>query len=96
LSDICIHHPHSLGVERARAVVDHLILKIRERYPHALHQICWNHERTAATVSGRGVTGTFEIGSRHLAVEIKLSRLMRPLRHKAERKIREKLHEYFT
>jgi putative polyhydroxyalkanoate system protein len=96
LSEICIHHPHSLGVERAREIIDALLLKLHERHPHALHEVRWNRERTAATVAGRGVSGSFEIGAAHLAVHLKLGLLVRPLKQKAEARIREKLQEHFS
>ena len=95
MSDICIRHPHAMGLERAREVVDWLIAAFKERYPQALLEVRWNQERTAATVSGRGVKGSFAIGASHLLVEISLGRLLKPLRPQAERKIRDKLEKFF-
>ncbi len=95
-SDIHIEHAHSLGVEQARATIETLIAKLKARYPKALHEIRWNQDRTAATLKGRGVKGSFVIGASSLRVSLTLGRLVRPFRSQAEHKIRDTLHRYFS
>ncbi len=78
MSVIEIRHPHKLGPERARAVIDELAAGLARRF--SLHGMNWTGD--TLHFRGKGAEGLIAVGGDDVHVRVKLGGmlgLMRPL-----------------
>lgn len=87
---IAIHRPHQLSLSEARAVVDQVALRMREKFGM---QGQWQGD--ALSFSRPGVSGTIAVASEAIQVNVELGMMLAPLKGLVEQEIRRKLDEHF-
>lgn len=88
---IDIHHPHQLPVAEARAVVDRVAARMREKFGTDDR---WQGD--TLLFSRPGVSGSIAVGSDTIQVRAELGLLLAPLKNTIEQEIRRKLDEHFA
>jgi putative polyhydroxyalkanoate system protein len=91
MSKIDIRRPHSLSVAEARAVVDKVAQKMREKF-------ATDNEWQGDTLkfSRSGVKGTIAVAADAVVVHAELGLMLTPMKGLIEQEIRAKLDEYFA
>lgn len=87
---IAIHRPHQLSLTEARAVVDQVALRMREKF--GMHGQ-WQGD--TLSFSRPGVSGTIAVASDAIQVNVELGMMLAPLKGLVEQEIRRKLDEHF-
>lgn len=87
---IAIHRPHQLSLTEARAVVDQVALRMREKFGM---QGQWQGDTLC--FSRPGVSGTIAVASDAIQVNAELGMMLAPLKGMVEQEIRRKLDEHF-
>lgn len=87
---INLQHPHSLSLPEARARVDQVAEKIREKYDTESH---W--EGDTLRFSRSGIKGAIAVDAHRVDVHADLGLMLTPLKPMIEQEIRRKLNEYF-
>ena len=87
---IAIHRPHQLSLTEARAVVDQVALRMREKFGM---QGQWQGD--TLSFSRPGVSGTIAVTSDAIQVNAELGMMLAPLKGMVEQEIRRKLDEHF-
>jgi putative polyhydroxyalkanoate system protein len=88
---IDIHHPHQLPLAEARAVVDRVAARMREKFATDDR---WQGD--TLLFSRPGVSGSITVGSDAIQVRAELGLLLAPLKGMIEQEIRRKLDEHFA
>ncbi|MEO8746711.1 MAG: polyhydroxyalkanoic acid system family protein [Rhodanobacter sp.] len=91
MANIDIERPHTMGMSRARAVVDNFAAGLHERFGVNHH---WQGD--VLQFSGSGVSGAISISTSAIRVTAQLSLLLSPLRGKIEQDIRAKLDQHLS
>ncbi len=87
---IAIHRAHQLSLTEARAVVDQVALRMREKFGM---QGQWQGD--TLSFSRPGVSGTIAVTSGAIRVNADLGMMLAPLKGMVEQEIRRKLDEHF-
>ena len=87
---IAIHRLHQLSLIEARAVVDQVALRMREKFGM---QGQWQGD--TLSFSRPGVSGTIAVTSDAIQVNAELGMMLAPLKGMVEQEIRRKLDEHF-
>ena len=87
---IDIRRPHALPLDQARAVVDKVAARMREKFDM---QSRW--EGDTLRFSRSGVNGAIAVGSDAIHVTADLGLMLSPLKGMIEQEIRRKLDEHF-
>jgi putative polyhydroxyalkanoic acid system protein len=87
---IDIHRPHQLPLAEARAVIDQVATRMREKFGM---QDQWQGD--TLRFSRPGVNGTIAVGAEAIHVHAELGMLLAPLKGMVEQEIRRKLDEHF-
>lgn len=88
---IDIRRPHTLPVADARAVVDKVAARMREKFGMEGQ---WQGD--TLLFSRPGVSGSIAVESEAVAVKAELGLMLSPLKGVVEQEIRRKLDEYFA
>lgn len=88
---IDIQRQHTLGPERARAVVEQIAGRMREKFGADTR---WDGDTLHFTRSG--VDGSIVVGAGDVRVAARLGMLLAPLKPMVEEEIRRKLDEHFA
>jgi len=88
---IDIERPHDLPLPEARAVVEKVAARMREKFDMAGH---W--EGDTLHFSRPGVNGRIAVHGDSIRVHAELGVLLSPLKSMVEQEIRRKLDEYFA
>lgn len=88
---IDIRRPHQLPVAEARAVVDQVAARMREKFGMEGR---WQDD--TLLFSRPGVSGSIAVGSDAIQVRAELGLLLAPLKGLVEQEIRRKLDEHFA
>lgn len=88
---IDIRRPHQLSIEEARAVVDKVAARMREKFGMAGQ---WQGD--TLQFSRPGVSGTIAVDSDAIQVKADLGMMLAPLKGMVEQEIRRKLDEHFA
>lgn len=91
MPSIDIQRPHGLPLPEARAVVEKVAARMREKFDMASH---W--EGDTLHFSRPGVKGQISLGSDAIRVRAELGVLLSPLKGMVEQEIRRKLDEHFA
>lgn len=87
---IDIRRPHQLSVAEARAVVEKVAERMREKFGMEGQ---WQGDTLRFTRSG--VSGSIEVGADAIQVKAELGMMLAPLKGMVEQEIRRKLDEHF-
>jgi putative polyhydroxyalkanoate system protein len=87
---IDIHRPHNLPPDQARAVVDKVAARMREKFDM---QSQWQGD--TLRFSRSGVSGAIAVAPESVHVTAELGLMLSPLKGMVEQEIRRKLDEYF-
>jgi putative polyhydroxyalkanoate system protein len=87
---IDIRRPHTLPPDQARAVVDKVAARMREKFDM---QSQWQGD--ALRFSRSGVSGAIAVEPNDIHVTAELGLMLSPLKGMIEQEIRRKLDEYF-
>lgn len=87
---IAIHRPHQLSLTQARAVVDQVALRMREKFGMRGQ---WQGD--TLSFSRPGVSGTIAVASDAIQVNAELGMMLAPLKGLVEQEIHRKLDEHF-
>jgi putative polyhydroxyalkanoate system protein len=87
---IDIRRPHALSPDEARAVVDKVAARMREKFDM---QSQWQGD--TLRFSRSGVNGTIAVGPDTIHVTAELGLMLSPLKGMVEQEIRRKLDEHF-
>lgn len=87
---IDIRRPHALPLDQARAVVDKVAARMREKFDM---QSQWQGD--TLRFSRSGVTGGIAVEPESVHVTAELGLMLSPLKGMVEQEIRRKLDEYF-
>jgi putative polyhydroxyalkanoate system protein len=88
---IDIRRSHQLAIPEARAVVDKVAAKMREKFSTESQ---WQGD--TLRFSRSGVNGTIAVGSDAILVHAELGLMLSPMKGMIEQEIRRKLDEYFA
>lgn len=88
---IDIRRPHQLSIPEARAVVDKVALKMREKFAIESR---WQDD--TLKFSRSGVNGTIAVAPDAILVHAELGLMLSPMKGMIEQEIRTKLDEYFA
>ncbi|EIL99335.1 polyhydroxyalkanoic acid system family protein [Rhodanobacter thiooxydans] len=88
---IDIRRPHQLPLAEARAVVDQVAARMREKFGMEGR---WQDD--TLLFSRPGVSGSIAVGSDTIQVRAELGLLLAPLKGVVEQEIRRKLDEHFA
>ncbi len=88
---IDIRRPHQLPMPEARAVVDKVAAKMREKFATESQ---WQGD--TLKFSRSGVNGTIAVNSDDIVVYAELGLMLSPMKGMIEQEIRRKLDEYFA
>ena len=91
MPSIDIRRPHQLSIAEARAVVDKVAERMREKLG-----VDGQWQGETLRFSRPGVTGTIAVSSDAIQVKAELGLMMSPLKGMVEQEIRRKLDEHFT
>lgn len=86
-----IRRPHQHSVTEARAVVDKVAAKMREKFGTDSH---WDGDTLAFSRSG--VKGTIAVAPDAILVQAELGMMLSPMKGMIEQEIGRKLDEYFA
>ena len=87
---IDIRRPHQLSLTEARAVVEQVAARMREKFGMDGH---W--EGDTLRFARSGVSGSIEVSSEAIQVRAELGMMLAPLKGMVEQEIRRKLDEHF-
>ncbi|WP_243042539.1 polyhydroxyalkanoic acid system family protein [Dyella sedimenti] len=87
---IDIRRPHQLPVAEARAVIDQVAARMREKFGMEGH---WQGD--TLRFSRPGVNGSIAVGDDAIQVNAELGMMLAPLKGMVEQEIRRKLDEHF-
>lgn len=87
---IDIRRPHQLSIAEARAVVDQVAARMREKFG-----MDGQWEGDTLRFSRPGVNGSIAVGSDAIQVTAELGMMLAPLKGMVEQEIRRKLDEHF-
>jgi putative polyhydroxyalkanoate system protein len=87
---IDIHRPHQLSLAEARAVVDQVAARMREKFGMEGQ---WQGD--TLNFSRPGVSGSIAVGADAVRVQAELGMMLAPLKGMVEQEIRRKLDEHF-
>jgi len=88
---IDIRRPHQLSIPDARAVVDKVAAKMREKFATESQ---WQGD--TLKFSRSGVNGTIAVAADAILVHAELGLMLSPMKGMIEQEIRNKLDEYFA
>ncbi len=88
---IDIERPHQLSIPEARAVVEQVAVRIREKFGM---DGTWQGDRLLFARSG--ASGTITVGDKAIHVVVELGMLLSPLKGTIEQEIRRRLDEHFA
>jgi len=88
---IDIRRPHQLSIPDARAVVDKVAPKMREKFATESQ---WQGD--TLKFSRSGVNGTIAVAADAILVHAELGLMLSPMKGMIEQEIRNKLDEYFA
>lgn len=91
MAKIDIRRPHQKSLSEARAVVDKVAAKMREKFGTESH---WQADTLRFARSG--VNGTIAVETDAIVVHAELGMLLSPMKNMIEQEIRNKLDEYFA
>ncbi|OOG47151.1 polyhydroxyalkanoic acid system family protein [Rhodanobacter sp. C01] len=91
MPSIDIHRPHQLSIAEARAVVDKVAERMREKLGIEGQ---WHGD--TLRFSRPGVSGTIAVSSDTIQVRAELGLMLSPLKGMVEQEIRRKLDEHFA
>lgn len=90
MPNIDIQHPHRLSLSEARAAVEQVAGRLREKFGLDNH---WHGD--TLQFSRPGVKGLIAVGADRIRVQAELGLLLTPLKATVEQEIRRKLDEQF-
>jgi putative polyhydroxyalkanoate system protein len=88
---IDIRRPHQLSRDEARAVVDKVAARMREKFGIEGH---WQGD--TLSFSRSGASGSIAVADDAIQVKVELGMMLSPLRGMIEQEIHRKLDEHFT
>jgi putative polyhydroxyalkanoate system protein len=88
---IDIHRPHQLSIAEARAVVDKVAARMREKFG-----MDGKWQGDSLEFSRSGASGSIHVGEHAIQVVVELGMMLSPLRGMIEQEIRHKLDEHFA
>jgi putative polyhydroxyalkanoate system protein len=91
MAKIDIRRPHHLPMADARAVVDKVAMKLREKFATETQ---WQGD--TLKFSRSGVNGTIAVAADAVVVHAELGLMLSPMKGMIEQEIRNKLDEYFA
>ena len=91
MAKIDIRRPHKLSIGDARAVVDKVAAKLREKFATESQ---WQGD--TLKFSRSGVNGTIAVAADAVIVHAELGLMLSPMKGMIEQEIRNKLDEYFA
>jgi putative polyhydroxyalkanoate system protein len=91
MAKIDIRRPHNLSIADARAVVDRVAVKMREKLATDSQ---W--QGNTLKFSRSGVNGTIAVAADAVVVHAELGLMLSPMKGMIEQEIRSKLDEYFV
>ncbi|GAB3791683.1 polyhydroxyalkanoic acid system family protein [Dyella agri] len=91
MPSIDIHRPHSLPLPEARAVVEKVAARMREKF-----DLEGRWQGDTLLFSRPGVNGQIAVGEDAIRVRAELGLLLSPLKGMIEQEIRRKLDEHFA
>jgi putative polyhydroxyalkanoate system protein len=91
MPSIDIRRPHSLPLPEARAVIERVAERMREKFATDSH---WQGD--TLHFARQGVKGTIAVAGDEVRVNAELGLLLSPLKSMIEQEIRRKLDEHFA
>lgn len=91
MAKIDIRRPHHLSIADARAVIDKVAVKLREKFTTETQ---WQGD--TLKFSRSGVNGTIAVATDAVVVHVELGLMLSPMKGMIEQEIRGKLDEYFA
>jgi len=91
MPSISLKQPHQMTAPAARAVVDQVAARMREKFGMACD---WHGDVLRFTRSG--VKGAIAVGASDIQVDAELGMMLAPLKGMIEQEIRRKLDEHFA
>jgi putative polyhydroxyalkanoate system protein len=88
---IDIRRPHQLSIAEARAVVDKVAARMREKFG-----MDGKWQGDSLEFSRSGASGSIHVGEHAIQVVVELGMMLSPLRGMIEQEIRHKLDEHFA
>lgn len=96
MADISVRKSHGLSLAEAQAKIDQVVDDIQNEFPNLVNSVDWNGEKTKAKVKGKGFSGDFKVDDDEVGIDIDLSLFAKPLKAKVEKKIQERIEQYFA
>jgi putative polyhydroxyalkanoate system protein len=96
MADIKVRRAHGLSLEDAQAKIDQVVADVQSEFSNLVSSIDWNDEKTEAKVKGKGFTGDFLVNEDEVGIDINLSMFAKPLKGKVQKKIEERVDQYFA
>jgi hypothetical protein len=84
-----------MPLDEAKETVDRLVQDVKNSYPALNLSVSWNGDRTAAEAKGKMFKGSFKVSANEVSVDINLSALAGAFKGKVEKRIDQKLTEFF-
>ena len=95
MADISLRHKHELGLEKAKELTRKIASDVQGEFPSLIKSIDWNGAGTEAKLKGRGFSGTFSVSDNTMGIDVSLSLIARPFKDKVEKKIKDRITQYF-
>lgn len=86
---------HNMSLDKAKETVEGIVEDVRQTYPMLVSNVDWNRDRTSAKVTGKMFKGDFTVDAKKVTIILNLSLLAKPFMGKVEKRIDDKLAEYF-
>jgi len=96
MADITVRRSHGLSLAEAQAKIDQVVDDIQNEFPNLVNSVDWNTEKTSARVEGKGFTGDFRVDDDEVGIDVDLSLFAKPLKGKVQKKIEERIEQYFA
>lgn len=96
MADISVRRTHGLSLEEAQSRIDQVVTDIQSEFSSLVSSIDWNDSKTEAKVSGKGFSGDFTVNEEEVGIDVKLSLFAKPLKSTVQKKIEERMEQYFA
>lgn len=96
MADISVRRTHGLSLEEAQGKIDQVVSDIQTEFSSLVSSIDWNDDKTNAKVAGKGFTGDFMVSEKEVGIDINLSLFAKPLKARVQKKIEERIQQYFA
>ena len=84
--------PNPIGLERAKASIVPILEKLQADYSKFITKVDWNEDKTAASMTGNGISGSFSIAEDKIHVILDLGFGLSLFKGKIEEEIANKVN----